>query len=93
MCFFNENLPAISLPGRILGDVNLNLDDKAAMKARGLWEDWHLRQLIDHPSRTNHVSGSSLSGWHSPLCCKSKGAKTPCDLLRFHLSFALERML
>lgn len=43
--------------GRILGDVNLNLDDKAAIKARGLWEDWHLRQLIDHPSRTNHVSG------------------------------------
>ncbi|XP_033940084.1 zinc finger protein 362a isoform X3 [Pseudochaenichthys georgianus] len=46
--------------GRILGDVNLNLDDKAAIKARGLWEDWHLRQLID-PSRTNHVSGMSLS--------------------------------
>lgn len=45
------------LPGRILGDVNLNLDDKAAIKARGLWEDWHLRQLIDHPARTNHVSG------------------------------------
>uniref|UniRef100_A0AAQ4RS42 Zinc finger protein 362a n=1 Tax=Gasterosteus aculeatus aculeatus TaxID=481459 RepID=A0AAQ4RS42_GASAC len=47
-----------SVTGRILGDVNLNLDDKAAMKARGLWEDWHLRQLIDHPSRTNHVSGN-----------------------------------
>lgn len=46
------------LLGRILGDVNLNLDDKAAIKARGLWEDWHLRQLIDHPSRTNHVSGN-----------------------------------
>lgn len=50
-----------SLPGRILGDVNLNLDDKAAIKARGLWEDWHLRQLIDHPSRTNHVSGNQIS--------------------------------
>lgn len=47
----------VSSLGRILGDVNLNLDDKAAIKARGLWEDWHLRQLIDHPSRTNHVSG------------------------------------
>lgn len=45
-------------PGRILGDVNLNLDEKTALKARGLWEDWHLRQLIDHPSRTNHVSGN-----------------------------------
>lgn len=48
----------VLLLGRILGDVNLNLDDKAAIKARGLWEDWHLRQLIEHPSRTNHVSGN-----------------------------------
>uniref|UniRef100_A0A672FYV2 Zinc finger protein 362a n=1 Tax=Salarias fasciatus TaxID=181472 RepID=A0A672FYV2_SALFA len=52
---------ASSVTGRILGDVNLNLDDKAAIKARGLWEDWHLRQLIDHPSRTNHVSGVALA--------------------------------
>uniref|UniRef100_A0A3P9LEI8 Zinc finger protein 362a n=1 Tax=Oryzias latipes TaxID=8090 RepID=A0A3P9LEI8_ORYLA len=50
-----------SVTGRILGDVNLNLDDKAAIKARGLWEDWHLRHLIDHPSRTNHVSGVALA--------------------------------
>lgn len=50
-----------SVSGRILGDVNLNLDDKSAIKARGLWEDWHLRQLIDHPSRTNHVSGVALA--------------------------------
>ncbi|XP_047203731.1 zinc finger protein 362a isoform X3 [Girardinichthys multiradiatus] len=50
-----------SVTGRILGDVNLNLDDKAALKTRGLWEDWHLRQLIDHPSRTNHVSGVALA--------------------------------
>jgi len=57
MFLVNVNFPAYFLPGRILGDVNLNLDDKAAIKARGLWEDWHLRQLIDHPSRTNHVSG------------------------------------
>lgn len=46
------------LAGRILGDVNLNLDDKAALKARGLWEDWHLRQIIDQPSRANHLSGN-----------------------------------
>lgn len=46
--------------GRILGDVNLNLDDKTALKARGLWEDWHLRQIIDQP-RTNHLSGKILS--------------------------------
>nr|XP_046239321.1 zinc finger protein 362a isoform X3 [Scatophagus argus] len=51
-----------SVTGRILGDVNLNLDDKATIKARGLWEDWHLRQLIDHPCRTNHVSGNHVSG-------------------------------
>ncbi|XP_062317038.1 zinc finger protein 362a isoform X2 [Osmerus eperlanus] len=44
--------------GRILGDVNLNLDDKTAIKARGLWEDWHLRQIIDQPSRTNHLSAN-----------------------------------
>ncbi|XP_008317857.1 zinc finger protein 362a isoform X2 [Cynoglossus semilaevis] len=50
-----------SVTGRILGDVNLNLDDKAALKARGLWEDWHLRQLIDHPSRANHISGVALA--------------------------------
>ncbi|KAF7659165.1 hypothetical protein LDENG_00002270 [Lucifuga dentata] len=50
-----------SVTGRILGDVNLNLDDKASIKARGLWEDWHLRQLIDHPSRANHVSGVALA--------------------------------
>lgn len=43
--------------GRILGDVNLNLDDKTAIKARGLWEDWHLRQIIDQPSRANHLTG------------------------------------
>ncbi|XP_038863951.1 zinc finger protein 362-like [Salvelinus namaycush] len=50
-----------SVAGRILGDVNLNLDDKTAIKARGLWEDWHLRQIIDQPSRTNHLSGLALS--------------------------------
>ncbi|XP_024238273.1 zinc finger protein 362 isoform X1 [Oncorhynchus tshawytscha] len=50
-----------SVAGRILGDVNLNLDDKTAIKARGLWEDWHLRQIIDQPPRTNHLSGLALS--------------------------------
>ncbi|KAL0978686.1 hypothetical protein UPYG_G00173890 [Umbra pygmaea] len=49
-----------SVTGRILGDVNLNLDDKIAIKAKGLWEDWHLRQIIDQPSRTNHLSGVVL---------------------------------
>ncbi|XDV51237.1 hypothetical protein PO909_020156 [Leuciscus waleckii] len=49
-----------SVAGRILGDVNLNLDDKTAIKARGLWEDWHLRQIIDQPSRANHLSGIGI---------------------------------
>ncbi|KAJ8371253.1 hypothetical protein SKAU_G00112810 [Synaphobranchus kaupii] len=54
--------PASSMvAGHILGDVNMNLDDKAAVKAKGLWEDWRLRQIIDHPSRSNHLSGLALS--------------------------------
>ncbi|KAJ7998514.1 hypothetical protein DPEC_G00205710 [Dallia pectoralis] len=50
-----------SVSGHILGDVNLNMDDKTAIKTRGLWEDWHLRQIIDQPSRTNHLTGLTLS--------------------------------
>ncbi|XP_028663530.1 zinc finger protein 362-like isoform X2 [Erpetoichthys calabaricus] len=54
--------PASStVTGLILGDVNLNLDDKSSVKAKGLWEDWHLRQIIDQPIRKNHLSGLSLS--------------------------------
>ncbi|KPP58574.1 zinc finger protein 362-like, partial [Scleropages formosus] len=54
--------PASStVTGLILGDVNLNLDDKSALKAKGLREDWHLRQIVDQPSRMNHISGLSLS--------------------------------
>ncbi|KAG2459428.1 zinc finger protein 362-like isoform X2 [Polypterus senegalus] len=54
--------PASStVTGLILGDVNLNLDDKSSVKAKGLWEDWHLRQIIDQPARKNHLSGLSLS--------------------------------
>ncbi|TRY96542.1 hypothetical protein DNTS_008632 [Danionella cerebrum] len=52
---------ASSVAGRILGDVNLNLDDKTGIKTRGLWEDWHLRQIIEQPSRANHLSGLSLT--------------------------------
>ncbi|KAJ8388975.1 hypothetical protein AAFF_G00125360 [Aldrovandia affinis] len=54
--------PASStVAGHILGDVNMNLDDKAAVKAKGLWDDWRFRQIIDHPSRANHLSGLALS--------------------------------
>ncbi|KAJ8257653.1 hypothetical protein GJAV_G00188230 [Gymnothorax javanicus] len=51
---------ASTVAGHILGDVNMNVDDKTAVKTKGLWEDWRLRQLIDHPSRSNHLSGLAL---------------------------------
>ncbi|XP_058857914.1 zinc finger protein 362-like isoform X1 [Acipenser ruthenus] len=54
--------PASStVSGLFLGDVNFNLDDKTSVKAKGLWEDWHLRQIIDQPTRMNHLSGLTLS--------------------------------
>lgn len=62
--------------GRILGDVNLNLDDKSAIKARGLWEDWHLRQLMDLPARTTHVSGNE-----SLRSCPCDPGAVACGLL------------
>uniref|UniRef100_H3CFM2 Uncharacterized protein n=2 Tax=Tetraodon nigroviridis TaxID=99883 RepID=H3CFM2_TETNG len=33
------------------------MDDKSAVKAKGLWEDWHMRQLAEQPGRNNHRSG------------------------------------
>ncbi|XP_055364688.1 zinc finger protein 362a isoform X3 [Betta splendens] len=65
-----------SVSGRILGDVNLNLDDKSAVKARGLWEDWHLRQLMDNPSRANHVSGVALASRTGNLSASEVNAPT-----------------
>ncbi|KAK1157280.1 zinc finger protein 362-like isoform X1 [Acipenser oxyrinchus oxyrinchus] len=50
-----------TVSGLFLGDVNFNLDDKTSVKAKGLWEDWHLRQIIDQPTRMNHLSGLTLS--------------------------------
>lgn len=37
------------------------MDDKSAVKAKGLWEDWHMRQLGEQPGRINHRSGAALS--------------------------------
>lgn len=34
------------------------MDDKSAVKAKGLWEDWHMRQLGEQPGRNNHRSGA-----------------------------------
>lgn len=36
-----------------------NMDDKSAVKAKGLWEDWHMRQLAEQPGRINHRSGAA----------------------------------
>lgn len=39
------------------------MDDKSAVKAKGLWEDWHMRQLGEQHGRVNHRSGQlSLCG-------------------------------
>lgn len=38
-----------------------NMDDKSAVKAKGLWEDWHMRQLGEQPGRINHRSGTAVS--------------------------------
>ncbi|XP_023263402.1 zinc finger protein 362-like [Seriola lalandi dorsalis] len=37
------------------------MDDKSAVKAKGLWEDWHMRQLGEQPGRINHRSGLAPS--------------------------------
>lgn len=39
-----------------------NMDDKSAVKAKGLWEDWHMRQLNEQASRINHRSGAAQLG-------------------------------
>lgn len=44
------------------------MDDKSAVKAKGLWEDWHMRQLSEQSARLNHRSGlapSSRADSHS----------------------------
>lgn len=38
------------------------MDDKSAVKAKGLWEDWHMRQLGEQPGRNNHRSGAAGGG-------------------------------
>lgn len=39
------------------------MDDKSAVKAKGLWEDWHMRQLSEQPGRINHRSGTAVSAF------------------------------
>lgn len=40
------------------GDQEVTMDDKSAVKAKGLWEDWHMRQAVDQAVRANHRSGT-----------------------------------
>ncbi|XP_061832215.1 zinc finger protein 362b isoform X3 [Nerophis lumbriciformis] len=55
-----------------------NMDDKAALKAKGLWEDWHMRQLSEQHSRNNHRSGLSPSS--RPDSHSTSEALTPTTL-------------
>lgn len=40
---------------------DVNMDDKSAVKAKGLWEDWHMRQLSEQAARLNHRAGLAPS--------------------------------
>ncbi|KAK7128796.1 hypothetical protein R3I94_017137 [Phoxinus phoxinus] len=59
----NSSQPDIALHARPASSsiAELNIDDKSAVKAKGLWEDWHMRQAVDQASRANHRSGLMLS--------------------------------
>lgn len=53
-----DMLPAVIMGGDFLsGDQEVTMDDKSAVKAKGLWEDWHMRQAVDQAVRANHRSG------------------------------------
>eukprot|EP00064_Thunnus_orientalis_P020543 superscaffoldBa00005701_g20681 len=53
--------PDIALHARPASSSDGNMDDKSAVKAKGLWEDWHMRQLGEQPGRINHRSGLAPS--------------------------------
>ncbi|XP_041953819.1 zinc finger protein 362b isoform X2 [Alosa sapidissima] len=59
----NSSQPDIALHARPASSTvsDLNMDDKTAVKAKGLWEDWHMRQAIDQANRINQRSGLALS--------------------------------
>ncbi|XP_017565557.1 zinc finger protein 362b isoform X5 [Pygocentrus nattereri] len=55
----NSSQPDTALHARPASSTvaELNMDDKSAVKAKGLWEDWHMRQVVDQAARVNHRSG------------------------------------
>ncbi|KTG44707.1 hypothetical protein cypCar_00002581 [Cyprinus carpio] len=60
----NSSQPDIALHARPASSTiaELNIDDKSTVKAKGLWEDWHMRQALDQVSRANHrTAGLTLS--------------------------------
>ncbi|XP_076839682.1 zinc finger protein 362b isoform X2 [Brachyhypopomus gauderio] len=48
----NSSQPDIALHARPASSTvaELNMDDKSSVKAKGLWEDWHMRQAGNHRS-------------------------------------------
>ncbi|XP_077407400.1 zinc finger protein 362b isoform X2 [Vanacampus margaritifer] len=52
-----------------------SMDDKSAVKAKGLWEDWHMRQLSEQHARANHRSG--LAPTSRPESHSTSEALTP----------------
>ncbi|XP_058265582.1 zinc finger protein 362b isoform X3 [Hemibagrus wyckioides] len=55
----NSSQPDIALHARPASSTvpEVTMDDKSAVKAKGLWEDWHMRQAVDQAVRANHRSG------------------------------------
>lgn len=52
-------LPVVIMGGVsfLFGVQEVTMDDKSVVKAKGLWEDWHMRQAVDQAVRANHRSG------------------------------------
>ncbi|XP_021421284.1 zinc finger protein 362 isoform X1 [Oncorhynchus mykiss] len=50
--------PDIALHARTASSSvpEVNMDDKSAVKVKGLWDEWHMRQIVEQPSRVNHRS-------------------------------------
>lgn len=53
-----DMLPVVIMGDDFLsGDQEVTMDDKSVVKAKGLWEDWHMRQAVDQAVRANHRAG------------------------------------
>lgn len=61
-------LLAVIMGDFLSGDQEVTMDDKSAVKAKGLWEDWHMRQAVDQAVRANHRSGIHYPNSYSYIC-------------------------